>query len=546
MSGYAYLGVDVGSASVRAGIFASTGERLAFVVKPVSQFHGADQHVEQSSGEIWQAVCDAVSESVKASAIDPALIRAVGFDATCSLVAVAHDGSGISVSLEGAAERDIIMWMDHRAQQEAQTINQTHDDALRYVGGEVSVEMELPKILWLKRRFPDRYRRIWRLFDLADYLVWRACGSDVASVCTLTCKWNYLAHERRFSLALLRAVGLEDAIDKIPPAVLNLGEKAGRLQPAIASQWGLGDDVAVAGGIIDAHAGALALSGAQPAGSLAIVSGTSNCHMIVSRRPIEIPGVWGPYWGAMLPEWWLNEGGQSAAGALVEWTLQQHAYWPALQQEASAQGASVFQLLNQWVEKLEAQERWPTRQLHVLGDHHGNRSPRANPQARGAIYGLTLESGPSGLARLYLATLQAIAYGTRQIIEAMRTAGHQVSRIMMCGGATKNPLWLREYANATGCDIHLVREDDAVTLGAALLGSVACGDFATLPQAAAAMSRHGRTVQASRDPDVQAFHQAKYQVCLMMYQQQQQARQRFNEIMNPTRQDPPLQENVLC
>lgn len=107
------------------------------------------------------------------------------------------------------------------------------------------------------------------------------------------------------------------------------------------------------------------------------------------------------------------------------------------------------------------------------------------------------------MARLYLATLQAIAYGTRHIIEAMRAAGHDVSRIMMCGGATKNPLWLREYANATGCDIHLAREEDAVTLGAALLGSVACGGFASLTDAVAAMSRHGHTITADRSPSTQ-------------------------------------------
>ncbi|TLV10585.1 FGGY-family carbohydrate kinase [Klebsiella indica] len=535
MNADAYIGVDVGSGSVRAGIFTSTGERLAFAVRPISQFHDSDERVEQSSVEIWQAVGAAVSESVRASGIDPAHIRAVGFDATCSLVAVAADGTGISVSPAGEEERDIIMWRDHRAQQEAKIINYTGDETLRYLGGEVSVEMELPKILWLKRHLPQRYQQIWRLFDLADYLVWRACGNDIASTCTLTCKWNYLAHEQRFSHSLLRAIGLEEVANMIPGTVREPGEKAGTLRPEVARQWGLCEEVVVATGIIDAHAGGLSLSGGQPQGSLAIISGTSNCHMIVSKQPIVIPGVWGPYWGAMMPQWWLNEGGQSAAGALVDWTLQQHSHWVALQQEANARGESPYQLINQLVEQLEAEERWPTRHLHVLGDHHGNRSPRANPQSRGAIYGLTLESGADGLARLYLATLQAIAYGTRHIIDAMRAAGHDVSRIMMCGGATKNPLWLREYANATGCDIHLAREEDAVTLGAALLGSVACGGFASLTEAVSAMSHRGKSIIADLSPQTQAFHQAKYQVYLQMYDDLQRAEQQFSAIMHNTK-----------
>jgi len=531
MKEHAYIGIDVGSGSVRAGIFDASGARLAFVVKPISQFTNANMHIAQSSSEIWQAVCDAVTESVSQAAIDPALIRSIGIDATCSLVAVSHSKAGIAVSEDGNPQQDIIMWMDHRAGEEAKLINQTGDEALRYVGGEVSVEMELPKILWLKRHYPKRYQDVWRFFDLADYLVWRSCGTDSASVCTLTCKWNYLAHEQRFSHRLLRAIGLEDVLDKIPPIIKELGEKAGTLHPELARQWGLGEDVAVATGIIDAHAGGLSLSGGQPAGSLAIISGTSNCHMIVSPDAINIPGVWGPYLGAMLPGWWLNEGGQSAAGALVEWTIQQHAYWPNLQQQARASAVSVYQVLNDWVAQLEAQDPWPTRDLHVLDYHHGNRSPRACPQARGAVYGLTLETGANALARLYLATLQSIAYGTRHIIESMRAAGHDVSRIMMCGGATKNPLWLREYANITGCNIHLAQEDDAVTLGAALLGSVACGDSTSLEQAVNAMSHSGKIIEANHQPAIKIFHQAKYQVYLAMFDDLQRAEKIITEAM---------------
>lgn len=523
MSEQFFIGVDVGSASVRAGIFDRDGQRLAFAVRPIQQFSARPNFVEQSSADIWQAVCESVREAMTLSAISPQAVCSIGFDATCSLVVVDRDGHGISVAEQGEAGRDIIMWMDHRATQETLDINATQDDALRYVGGEVSVEMELPKVLWLKRHFPERYQRAWRLFDLADYLVWRATGADVASVCTLACKWNYLAHQSTFSHTLLAAVGLTELTEKIPGTVLPPGARAGTLNDATASVFGLPTNVVVASGMIDAHAGGLALVAEQPAGNLALISGTSNCHMLVIEDPLMVPGVWGPYWGAMLPDRWLNEGGQSAAGSLVEWTLRQHALWPQLQSQAHAQGESVYSLLNQWVAALEARETWPTAQLHILADHHGNRSPRANPFARGVVSGLTLESGQDALARLYLATLQAIAYGTRHIIDTLGHAGHQIQRITACGGATKNPLWLREYANITGRDIWLSGEEDAVTLGAALMGAVACGSYPNLPQAAAAMVLSGGVVQA--DPATADFHQSKYHVYLEMYHQQQQAQQ---------------------
>ncbi len=514
-----FLGVDVGSASVRAGVFDSAGRRLAFAVRPIQQFHPRTNFVEQSSADIWAATVAVVREAVALAGVPAEAVVAIGYDATCSLVAAGPEASPVSVAEGGEPERDIIMWMDHRAAEETAAINATRDPALAYVGGEVSIEMELPKVLWLRRHFPDRYAAVARFFDLADYLVWKSCGADTASVCTLTCKWNYLAHEGRFPQAMLDAVGLGDLPRKVPQRVLPLGSSAGKLTPAAAAELGLRPDVVVATGIIDAHAGGLALVGTRPEGSLALIGGTSNCHMVVSPQAIMVPGVWGPYFGAMLPGTWLNEGGQSAAGALLDWTVRQSEAWPLAQETAAREGRNVYAVLNDWVADLKAREAQPTRHLHVLPDHHGNRSPRADAQARGAITGLTLEGGKDALARLYLATVQALAYGTRHIIDSMNAAGHRIDRIVMCGGGTRNPLLLQEHADALGRDIHLVAEEDAVALGAALLAATAGGAFADLRAAAAAMVRPGGCVAARAQQ--RAFHDAKYQVFLQLYDDQQ-------------------------
>ena len=150
-------------------------------------------------------------------------------------------------------------------------------------------------------------------------------------------------------------------------------------------------------------------------------------------------------------------------------------------------------------------------------DHHGNRSPRADPLARGVVMGLTLERGRDGLARYYLATLQGIALGTQHIIDVMQQAGHHVSRLFLCGGVTRNPLWLREYANATGRTLHLAAEEDAVTLGAALLGAVDSGEYPDFASAARQMVRPGAVVTA--DPEEQGFLQrniASFYNCMMI------------------------------
>ena len=521
-NGY-FLGVDVGSASVRAGVYSASGHRLAFATAPVSQFRPGGERVEQSSAEIWQQVCKTVKEATALAGIPISAIRSLGFDATCSLVVLDEQGQGLAVSSGGSANHDIIMWMDHRATVETAQINAMKDPALRYVGGEVSVEMELPKLRWLKTHLPQTWQAAHRFFDLADFLVWKATGRDVAGLCTLTCKWNYLAHEQRFSHSLLESIDLTDMLERIPADILPPGAAVGTLTATAAEELGLTTNVNVASGLIDAHAGGVALAGAHPLGTLALISGTSNCHMLCSEKEIFTPGVWGPYWSAMLPNYWLTEGGQSAAGALVEWTLQESGASANLFHKAQQRGCHPIQLINEWVAALEANESEPTRNLHVLADHHGNRSPRARPDARGSVYGLTLERGENQLARLYLATLQAIAFGTRHIIETLRENGHTITRLTLCGGATHNPLWLREYADVTGCDIHLMQEEDAVTLGAAISGAVASGAWGDFTSACKAMVEAGEIIQVN--PQRREFLERKYRVYLTLWEQQQAVNQ---------------------
>lgn len=96
-SGY-FLGVDVGSASVRAGVFDASGTRLAFATRPISQFRPGPERVEQSSAEIWQQVCHAVRGAVSSAGVPVEKIRSLGFDATCSLVALDEHGQGLAVS----------------------------------------------------------------------------------------------------------------------------------------------------------------------------------------------------------------------------------------------------------------------------------------------------------------------------------------------------------------------------------------------------------------------------------------------------------------
>ena len=173
----ALVGIDVGTGSARAGVFGLDGHMLASARRPITIWHEAGEIVEQSSDQIWQAVCEAVREAVAASGLKPEAIAGIGFDATCSLVAVDATGGGVPVGPSEAPRRNVIVWMDHRANAEAEEINRGAYPVLDYVGGRISPEMETPKLLWLSRHRPDSFARAAHFFDLSDYLTWRATGS---------------------------------------------------------------------------------------------------------------------------------------------------------------------------------------------------------------------------------------------------------------------------------------------------------------------------------------------------------------------------------
>ena len=141
------IGIDVGTGSARAGVFDSAGVLLATAKRPIAMHREGGVIAEQSSAQIWQAVCESLREAVADAGIDPAQVAGIGFDATCSLVVLGPDGAGLPVGDPAHPERDIIVWMDHRATEQAARINRQAHEVLKYVGGRISPEMETPKLL---------------------------------------------------------------------------------------------------------------------------------------------------------------------------------------------------------------------------------------------------------------------------------------------------------------------------------------------------------------------------------------------------------------
>jgi D-ribulokinase len=534
------IGVDVGTGSARAGIFDLAGRMMASAKHDITLFHASGSIVEQSSGEIWNAVCHAVRDALSQATVSPDQIDGIGFDATCSLVVLGEGGQPLPVGPSEQAERDIIVWMDHRAVEQAERINAAGHEVLKFVGGKISPEMETPKLLWLLENRPTVFAAAWQFFDLTDFLTWRATGDLSRSTCTVTCKWTYLAHERRWDESYFRSIGLgvlaDEAFARIGQSVVDPGTPLGSgLTATAAAELGLRVGTPVATGVIDAHAGGIGTVGAndEPESCLAYVFGTSSCTMTTTRSPVFVPGVWGPYFSAMVPDAWLNEGGQSVAGAAIERLLSMHPATPDARRRAASEGQSLPVMLAglaaQAVQGAQvgqaAQATQPAQAaqpaaslsaaatlangLHIVPEFLGNRAPFADPHARAVIAGLGMEDDLNSLVALYIAGICSIGYGLRQIIEAQATAGAPIERVMISGGAGQLDLVRQLLADATGKPVLATQAEEPVLLGAAMLGGVAGRRFDDVRSAMASMSRISKTYEPATG-NMAALHEARY------------------------------------
>jgi len=529
----ASIGIDVGTSSTRAGIFDEQGNLLATARHPIAIWQEAGDIVEQSSSDIWNACAASVRAAMAEAALSPDAVKGIGFDATCSLVVLDESGAPLTVSTSGDNSRNVIVWMDHRAIPEARLVNETQDEVLRYVGGSISPEMEVPKLLWLKRHLRQSFDRAGHFFDLADYLSFRATGSLARSTCTVTCKWNYLAHEKRWSASYFQRIGLEEFVAddyrRIGTEIVAPGTPLGAgLTEQAATDFGLNRGTPVGASLIDAHAGGVgAIGGRDASGAmadacdrLAYIMGTSACIMATTAAPSFVPGVWGPYYSGMVPGFWLNEGGQSAAGAAVDHLLRSHPGHAEASEAARREGVDIIGFLEKRIlarAKNASEAALLARDLHVLPEFIGNRSPYADPDSRAVIAGLDLDADFGAMERLFLAGLCGLAYGLADVIDAFKAHGVRSNMIVMGGGAGRSPLVRQIMADTTGLAVALPQTREPVLLGAAMLGAVAAGSFASLGQTMAAMSALGRQT-APTAPGLSEFHRKKREVYHLLRQ----------------------------
>ncbi|RYP03555.1 hypothetical protein DL764_005056 [Monosporascus ibericus] len=574
-----YIGIDVGTGSARACLIDSSGDIKALASEPIKLWQPQTGYYEQSTTDIWHCICQCVHRVVHQSGVDVSLIKGMGFDATCSLTVFAED-TDEPVTVTGpdfqndGNDRNVILWLDHRPVDETEKINATGHNLLRYVGGKMSIEMEIPKVLWLKNNMPKELFDRCKFYDLGDALTHLATGSETRSFCSTVCKQGYVpvgvdGSTKGWQEDFFEEIGLGDltednfrrmgGVNGVNGKYLSAGEFVGYLSEKASRELGLPHGIAVGSGVIDAYAGWIGTVGAkvdteygapdhtvaandmsQAFQRLAAVAGTSTCHLAMSEKPVFVNGVWGPYRDVLLPDFWMAEGGQSATGELLRHVLETHPAHKDVIPLAEAMHTNMYDYLNihlrELAEKVEAPSvSYLGRHFFFYGDYWGNRSPVADPNMKGAVIGLSPDSSVDGLALWYYATMEFIALQTRQIIEAMNKSGHIISTIFMSGSQCQNDLLMDLIA--TTCDMPVLIPryvHAAVVHGAAMLGAKAAstdadGKTEHLWSIMDRMSKPGRLVKPGTNASEKKLLDAKYEVFVEQCRTQQEYRKKVDE-----------------
>ncbi|WAU83727.1 FGGY-family carbohydrate kinase [Streptomyces sp. Qhu-G9] len=437
------LGVDIGTSSSKGVLVDDNGTVLATAVRPHTVDRPRPGHVEMDAPVWWEEFVSLTRELLT-SAPDGTSVESVGVSGMGPCVALT-DGTGTPL------RPAILYGVDTRATEQITRLEAElgRDAVLRRCGSLLSTQAVGPKIAWLAEHEPDVVARARRLHMPSSYLVHRLTGAyvlDHHSASQAVPLYDSVAQEWYEPWVRHIAPWLE------LPRLLWPGDIAGQVTAEAAAATGLPAGVPVITGTVDAWSEALSV-GAQHTGDLMLMYGSTMFLINTLSDRLLVPQLWSTV-GA-LPGTRSLAGGMATSGVITDW----------LRELFGTPGHTAL---------LAGAEASPpgARGLLMLPYFAGERTPVADPHARGVIAGLTVEHTRGDL---YRAALEATAFGVRHNVEAMRAAGADIRRVVAVGGGTRGGLWTRIVSSVTGLEQEVRAVSLGASYGAAFLAADAVG-----------------------------------------------------------------------
>jgi D-xylulose kinase len=459
------LAIDLGTTALKCALHDLQGNVIAKSSYEYQLITPDADSVEMDVENYWQAFKTTLAVVLNESGINPREIKALGISAQGETL--------ILVDSSGKPLRRAIVWLDNRAKKEADDLSEQFGHRNAYeITGQVKLVATWPasKILWIKRHEPEIFEKTAKFLLIEDYFLYRLTGEFVCegSLVTSTCYWNFKT--KTWWNEMLSALGVQSSQ---LPRIMESGEKVGPILPEVAGELGLSHETVACTGALDQACGAIGVGNILPGifsentgAALAICASVKQATLDPNNQmPCHYHGLPNQY---MLHTF-------TSGGIVLKWF--RDAFGQEEMDVARLSGLDAYDLLGREATLVPA----GCEGLVMLPHLQGAMAPEANPKATGVFYGFTLRHGKNHFARAILESVSFIVLRNIEVIEGM---GVPVNEIRSLGGGARSPIWKQIEADITGRPVLTTENEEAATLGAAILAGKAVGLFPNVTEAA--------------------------------------------------------------
>lgn len=482
------LGLDLGTTGAKAGLIDTAGGIIATASAEYPTAIPRAGWAEQDPEDWWRASIRAIKDAIKASERPPADIAAVG---------VSGQMHG-AVFLDSAFEviRPCILWCDQRTSAQCRQITDIvgSDGLAAMVGNPALAGFTAPKILWLRDEEPENHARVRHVLLPKDYINLRLTGVLATEVSDASGTLLFDVREREWSEEMIEGLSIDHSW---LPVVHESCARIGSLSADAASATGIGKGTAVAAGGADNACGAIGM-GVIDEGSVAVSIGSSGTVLAPAHAPKVDPDMRLHAFCHAVPGTWYLMGVMLSAGLALRWFRDE--LGEPETSEARRDGTDAYDLLV----ATAAQAPAGCEDLTFLPYMTGERTPHADPNARGVFFGLDLSKKRSHVVR---AVMEGITFGLKDSLRLIGDMDVPLDNVVAGGGGSRSEIWRAMQADIFELPVRTAGQADSAMLGAALLGGVAAGIFPGVREACLSTVNNGDALEPD-ESNFQAYRRA--------------------------------------
>ncbi|WP_324716595.1 xylulokinase [Carboxydochorda subterranea] len=490
------IGCDVGTTGTKTLLVDEQGHVLARSLDEYPLLAPRPGWAEQEADDWYRATVQGIRKVVAEAGIRPQDVAGISFSGQMH--------GSVFLDREGRVIRRPLLWCDVRTADEVRAINETVGRArmIDLAGSPAMEGFTAPKVLWLRRHEPGHFERIATVLLPKDYVRFRLTGERAAEVSDAAGSAMFDIEKGEWSKELLDVVGLRP--EQLPP-VLRSVDVAGKLTARAAEETGLVPGIPVVAGGADNACGAVG-AGVVRSGRAHVSIGSSGVVVSFAPVPSRDPGGRVHTFNHAVPGAWYVMGVMLAAGLSLRWVRDELGQAERAVQEAT--GIDAYELLTREASRSPA----GARGLWFLPYLNGERTPHADPYARGVWFGLSSAHRRADLIR---AVLEGVAFGLRDSLEVLQEMGVEVSQLRAIGGGGKSALWRQIQADVLGIPLARLNVDEGPAYGAALIAGAGVGVWSDVAEAADAVVKVNETIEP--DPQRSATYEASYRIFRELY-----------------------------